>query len=274
MCSAPCDWLAGLILTIVTSLVRGRIAVGKVAVMVLIDVAGHARLWGFWYFLFCRLQLARTPGLTFMKVMGSGRDGGFQLKPSASHQGLFCVFREERDADDFLRASPVLASYRQRARELLTVKLKAFSARGAWSGANPLALEAAPPGPDAPIAALTRASIRPAVALRFWRRAPAAEQSLHSAHGCLVAMGIGEAPLLRQATFSIWESAAAMDAYARSGAHADAIRAAAKERYFSESLFARFVPIEAAGVWKGQTGLQILRAAEPRAQEATCRVAA
>lgn len=247
---------------------------GKVAVMVLIDVAGHARLWGFWYFLFCRLQLARTPGLTFAKVMGSGHEGGFQLQPSASHQGLFCVFREESDADEFLHTSPVLARYRQHARELLAVKLKAYSARGAWSGANPLALDAAPPQPGETIAALTRASIRPAVALRFWRRAPAAEESLRRARGCLLAMGIGEAPLLRQATFSIWENVAAMDAYARAGAHAEAIRAAAKERYFSESLFARFVPIEAVGVWKGQTAAQILRASSARLQEPTCRAAA
>lgn len=259
---------------VVTSLKWGQIAVGKVAVMVLIDVANHARLWGFWYFLFCRLQLARTPGLTFAKVMGSGHEGGFQLKPSASHQGLFCVFRDERDADEFLRASPVLMRYRQHARELLAVKLKAYSARGAWSGANPLALDATTPQPDAPIAALTRASIRPAVALRFWRRAPATEHSLHNARGCLLAIGIGEAPLLRQATFSIWENVAAMDAYARTGAHAEAIRAAAKERYFSESLFARFVPIEAVGVWKGKTAAQILRATSPQSQEPSCRVAA
>jgi hypothetical protein len=242
--------------------------------MVLIDVADRARLWGFWYFLFCRWRLARTDGLTFAKVMGSGHDGGFQLKPSASHQGLFCVFRDEKDADDFLRTSPVLASYRRHARELFAVKLKAFSARGAWSGKNPLALEATPPTNNGPIAALTRASIRPAVALRFWRRAPAAEQSLHQAHGCLLAMGVGEAPLLRQATFSIWESVAAMDAYARTGAHADAIRAAAKERYFSESLFARFIAVDAIGVWKGQTAAQILRSTSQQLGESACLAAA
>jgi hypothetical protein len=248
--------------------------VGKVAVMVLIDVADRARLWGFWYFLFCRLRLARTSGLTFAKVMGSGHDGGFQLRPSASHQGLFCVFRDEREADQFLLHSPVLASYREHAREFLAVKLKAFSARGAWSGTNPLLLDAQPPTGNEPIAALTRASIRPAVALRFWRRAPAAEQSLHQAHGCLLAMGVGEAPLLRQATFSIWESVAAMDAYARTGAHAEAIRAAAKERYFSESLFVRFIPIAAIGMWKGQTAATILRGTTQPPLESPCLAAA
>jgi spheroidene monooxygenase len=58
--------------------------------------------------------------------------------------------------------------------------------------------------------------------------------------------------LLRQATFSVWSSAAAMDAYARSGAHLAAIRAAYDGSYFSESMFVRFVPLEIHGRWKGQ----------------------
>jgi len=64
-------------------------------------------------------------------------------------------------------------------------------------------------------------------------------------------MGLGEAPLLRQATFSLWRDQAAMDAYARSGAHLGAIRAAHGEGFFSESMFVRFVPLQICGVWQG-----------------------
>jgi heme-degrading monooxygenase HmoA len=64
---------------------------------------------------------------------------------------------------------------------------------------------------------------------------------------------LGEAPFLRQATFSVWDDVAAMDAYARSGAHLDAIRAAQHKHYFSESLFARFVVLGMRGTWKGRT---------------------
>jgi heme-degrading monooxygenase HmoA len=231
---------------------------GKVAVVVLIDVAAHARLWGFWYFLACRLALSRTPGLVFWKVMGSGQNGGFQLKPSPSHQGLFCAFETDEDATAFLARSPVVGRYRAHAREFFSVKLRAFSSRGAWSGQSPLALEKNAVHPEGIIAALTRASIRPAVATRFWRRAPSTEASLRAAPGCLLAAGLGEAPLFRQATFSIWESAAAMDAYARTGAHAEAIRAAAQERYFSESLFVRFIPYDAEGAWQGCDASQIM----------------
>jgi spheroidene monooxygenase len=66
-------------------------------------------------------------------------------------------------------------------------------------------------------------------------------------------MGLGEAPLLRQATFSIWDDAASVDAYARGGAHGQAARAAYAEGYFSESMFVRFVPYGAQGRWKGRS---------------------
>ena len=65
-------------------------------------------------------------------------------------------------------------------------------------------------------------------------------------------MGLVEAPLLRQATFSLWRDQAAMDAYARSGAHQQAIADVLRECWFSESMFVRFVPLQISGRWKGR----------------------
>lgn len=227
---------------------------GNVAVIVLIDIASHSRLWGFWHFLSCRFALRREAGVAFFKVLGSGENAGFGLRPSPSHQGLFCTFVDDAAATNFIAHSNVLNAYRQHAREFFCVKLKAFSSRGSWANQTPLTITASSPSPSAlmPVAALTRASIRPAVAAKFWRRAPPAEHSLQHAQGCLLAAGLGEAPLLRQATFTIWESVAAMDAYARTGAHMDAIRAAHAGHFFSESMFTRFIPYDARGVWKSQ----------------------
>ena len=104
----------------------------------------------------------------------------------------------------------------------------------------------------APVAALTRASIRPSRALAFWRHSPASEAALAGAPGCRLAVGLGEAPVLRQATFSLWSDTAAMDAYARSGAHQEAIRASYAGDYFSESMFVRFVPLAVSGQWQGR----------------------
>jgi hypothetical protein len=148
-----------------------------------------------------------------------------------------------------LQTHPLCAAYKTHAREFFTVKLRAYSCRGSWAGMSlPLAATAPEQGM---IASLTRASIRVTAARDFWRKQPAAEQSLANAQGCLLATGIGEAPLLRQATFTLWESAAAMDAYARHGAHLQAIKASRAGQHFSESMFVRFVPDELRGVFKG-----------------------
>jgi hypothetical protein len=75
---------------------------------------------------------------------------------------------------------------------------------------------------------------------------------LEAAEGCRLAVGLGEAPLLRQATFSIWDSVEAMNAYARQGAHQAAIEASMRGAYFSESMFVRFVPSQLQGRWMGR----------------------
>lgn len=221
----------------------------QVAVLVLADVAANHRWWGWGRIVLGPRRLRRVPGLCFAKVLGSGYEGGFGLRPSPSCQGLFLLFADEAAADLFLDASSVVAAYRARCRELCSVKLRAWASRGSWNGTR-LAPSSAVPD-DGPVAALTRASIRLPSAIEFWRKAPAAQAALAAAPGCRLAAGLGEAPLLRQVTFSIWDSVQAMDAYARSGAHLEAIHAAQRGRYFSESMFVRFVPVSIQGVWQG-----------------------
>ena len=192
-----------------------------------------------------------VPGLVMSKVMGSGDGGGFGLKPSSSRQALFCLFTDETSADAFLN-SPLARAYEQRSQEFCSAKLRAYSCKGTWSGQSIGVTASLPDSGCGPIATLTRASIRPFSALRFWRMQPASEVSLNAASGCLLATGVGEAPFFRQATFSLWVNTAAMDAYARGGAHLAAIRAAHDGAFFSESMFARFVPCSLTGNWRGR----------------------
>lgn len=222
----------------------------QVATLLLVDIAKASRLWGWSRIVRGRAALRDVPGLRFCKVLGSGHEGGFGLKPSASRQGLFCLFDDDRSARVFLSDSALVHAYRDRARELLTLRLAPYSVRGSWSGVTPQASAVTPA--QGPIAALTRASIRLPAAPAFWRQAPASQASLEAAPGCLLAVGLGEAPLLRQATFSVWDGVASMDAYARHGAHVAAIRAAREHRYFSESMFVRFLPLSMRGTWKGR----------------------
>jgi spheroidene monooxygenase len=187
------------------------------------------------------------------KVLGSGREGGFGLNPGLDRGGLFCVFSDEELGREWLAHSDTLMQYRRHSVEWFAACLQPVSARGSWSGHTLPAEEASPLQPEERLAALTRASIKPSTAARFWRHAPPAEHDLAAAAGCRLAVGLGEAPLLRQATFSIWDNTAAMDAYARSGAHLTAIRNAYQGAYFSESMFVRFRVLHTEGSWRGQS---------------------
>lgn len=207
--------------------------------------------WGWQRIAFGSWWPNTTPGLKFMKTLGSGKEGGFGLMPSLSHQGMFCVFDSEDQANDFVKDSALITRYRERSEELFIATLRPASARGSWDGMSLVEGESLPA--NAMLATLTRASIRPRAAAQFWRYAPAAQDSLADAPGCLLAAGLGEAPVLRQATFSLWQNTTAMDAYARTGAHRDAISAAWKHQFFSESMFVRFEPLSLQGQWKGRS---------------------
>lgn len=224
-------------------------AADPVAVVLLLDVLPRHRLWGFTCFVLGKWQFRRMPGLLFCKVMGSGHGGGFGLKPSASRQARFCIFQDEVSADQFI-ASQTVKHVASRCSEFFSVKLRAYSSKGSWSGIT-MALTADGPG-EGPIAALTRASIRPTRAWQFWRMQPPSEVALQHAPGCLLATGVGEAPFLRQATITLWKDVQSMDDYARSGAHLAAIRAAYDGNFFSESMFVRFRPIDPRGSWRGR----------------------
>lgn len=225
----------------------------EIAVVLLADIAPAWRWWGWWRIARGAQSLRGTPGLRFSKALGSGHEGGFGLRPSASMQGLFALFDSGAAADAFLAASPALRAFRARSAELCVLKLQPWSSRGQWSGQAivPSAQVPSAGAAQQPVVALTRASIRWRRTAAFWSKAPAAQAALANAPGCRLAVGLGEAPLLRQCTLSLWDSVEAMDAYARSGAHLDAIRAAGREGYFSESMFVRFVPLSIQGRWKG-----------------------
>lgn len=229
-----------------------------VVVILLVDFATQHRGWG-WLRLAQGAGIFRdVPGLLFVKVMGSGHGGGFGLRPSSSHQGLICLFATQAQAEVFMQGSEVKA-YVERTREHWLGMMAVTSIRGQWDqqswgvtpdgGVNAAANATAA---KAPVAVLTRGSIRPGKAVSFWRYAPPAQADLGHAEGCQLAMGLGEAPLVRQCTFSVWDSTESMVGYAHRGAHKLAIAAAAKHEYFSESMFARMRVLAMSGNWCGR----------------------
>jgi len=201
-----------------------------------------------------RLLLRRVPGLHFWKLLGSAHGLAFGAW-NPRRYGLFTIWESPAALDTFERESPLMAAYRRHADELWTVRLRPLSWHGAWGGVNPFAnaVPAAPLAPDqGPLAILTRATIRPLRMRAFRAAARQVNAELAQSPGLLAAIGMGEAPLFIQATFSLWASPRAVRSFAYSGAeHIAAMRRKDSENWYSEELFARFQPIAAYGTWDG-----------------------
>jgi spheroidene monooxygenase len=199
-----------------------------------------------------RLALRGEPHLLFWKLCGCGTGEGFTPRPNWGVWAILAAWPDEAGARDGIGRSPVWQRWRQRAAEHCTVFLSPLSSRGAWSGVNPFVPEPHPADPEGPLAVLTRASVKPGRALRFWRLVPDISAVIGQDPNVLFKIGIGEVPLLHQITFSIWPDAACMARFARGdGPHGRAIRAVREEGWFTDELYARFRVLGVEGALNG-----------------------
>lgn len=207
-----------------------------------------------------RRAMARVPDIGFWKLCGSGTGEGFTPIPNTGVYAILACWPDQDTADKRLAEADVFQRYQARASECWTVFLRTTSVRGAWSGQTPFRSGASDPG--RPVAALTRATIKPAAALKFWRRVPDISRMVGSDPNVAFKIGIGEVPLLHQITFSIWPDPEAMAGFARTnGPHAAAIRAVREGNWFSEELYARFDILGQRGSWDGTNPLSALETA-------------
>jgi hypothetical protein len=214
--------------------------------------AGFAnRFWAFSQMGLAPARLRNIAGLQFNKLVGSGAANGFSIRPNLGLYGMLQVWESEQYALDFLAKHPVYQDYKQHSTAAQTVFLRNTMAHGVWDGKSPF-LAAQPFDPGAPVAVLTRATIRTRHMLRFWRDVPQVSRDVEDKPGLLFAVGIGELPLIQQATFSLWQSGREMLDFAyRRQEHSAVIQKTRALGWYKEELFARFVPYRSvgAGIW-------------------------
>ncbi len=193
-----------------------------------------------------KLLLKKIPGISFIKLLGTGKGETFTPKDADQFRwGILVTINE--DKLDQLEKSLVLKLWRKISSNEYRAILKPISSHGYWSGKQPFEVEKFEW--SGKIAAITRARIVWRKNFQFWRAVPPVTLSLHQSQGLLAAIGIGEAPIGLQGTFSIWESGAALREFAYKGnAHVEAIKATESNKWYSEELFARFAVIAEQGV--------------------------
>ncbi|MGD1882130.1 MAG: spheroidene monooxygenase [Paracoccaceae bacterium] len=205
-----------------------------------------------------RLSLPRVPDIGFWKLCGSGTGEGFTPIPNTAVYAILATWPSLEIAQNRISDARIFNRYRRRAEEDWTIYLRPTSARGEWSGQTPF--QTTKSVGKGPLAALTRATIKPSIAKRFWRRVPDISAVIGADPNVLFKIGIGEVPWLHQVTFSIWPGAAEMASFARKdGPHARAIRAVREEGWFREELYARFDIAADSGTWGGASPLEQIK---------------
>jgi heme-degrading monooxygenase HmoA len=214
-----------------------------------------------------RLRLRSVPGMRFVRLLGTGR-GSATTGADLARTALFAVWDDLAALAAFEAGwlADRAARVRDHGGEVWSVRLALLSGHGRWAGRDVLVglrparlgdPAAAGPGRSSggPVVVLTRATVRPAAWHRFRAARPPVSAEVAQAAGLRAVVGIGEAPVGLQATFSVWRDAAAVAAFARSPRHRAVVRRTREERWYGEELFARFVPLGSTGTWDGRDPL-------------------
>lgn len=197
-------------------------------------------------------DLADIDGLTFYRLMGSGKGIGFNPLPDWSVYCLLQVWESEEAAHSFFSSSDLIKEYSERTVEVFTLYMKSISAGGTWVGKNPFE-KGADLDSKLPIAIITRATIKWNWLFRFWKYVPTSQEALDGNEGLIYTKGVGEVPIVQMATFSLWKDFESVKQFAyKSKQHQEAIKRTRKNEWYKEEMFARFQPYKSTGTWEGK----------------------
>ena len=211
-----------------------------------------SKIWGFIMMLFAHNELHKVKGLSFYRLMGSGKGKGFNPLPDWSVYSLIQVWESEEVANKFFNSSNLIKKYKSYTVEIYTLYMKNIAAVGTWINKIPFK-KGTDLNSNLPIAIITRATIKWNWLIRFWKYVPTSQEALEGNKGLIYTKGIGEVPVIQMATFSLWKNFDSVKRFAyKSKQHKEAIRRTRKNEWYKEELFSRFQPYKSSGTWQGK----------------------
>lgn len=188
--------------------------------------------------------LAGLPGLTFHKSLGTGAGRRFTATDADLRQwALLSVW----DGPP-LPLHPTTRHWSRIATSHTRIDLATIATHGLWSGQQPFVADPDLRRWDGPVAAITRARVHTRQWRLFQQAVPPVASILDRQPGLLFRIGIGEAPIGLQGTFSVWSDSAALRDFAyNQPEHRAVIDQTHATGWYAEELFARFAVVSVEG---------------------------
>lgn len=198
-----------------------------------------------------RLPMRFQKGCSFWRLLGTGKKGTFDLYPDWQQWGVLACWDNQADFNRFYEKSFMSKWWRFFSVEQWTILCEPLQSHGKWDGLEPF-IATGQSDYSGPLVVLTRATVRFKRLKTFWANADVVSGIMSSAKGLIASFGIGEMPVYKQATFSVWDNPDSMKAFAyQSPEHIEVIRKTKEEGWYSEELFVRFKPMNVFGTLHG-----------------------
>jgi len=198
-----------------------------------------------------RRTMRKVEGLSFWKLLGTGSGRTFTMRDANPKQwAVLTVWTNRADYETFA-SGRMFKAWQSIAKTSAHAELEPLSTKGTWAGKTPFVPHDVTRW-TGPTAALTRARIKTRWWISFWRSVPPVSIDLHNTPGLLATLGIGEAPVGLQGTFSIWQNTEAITQFAsRQAPHQAVVARTHQTGWYAEELFARFKVLAMSGSLDG-----------------------
>ncbi len=165
----------------------------------------------FGFFGFVSMALFRLPlwfnnKINFWKLMGTGKNGTFDLKPDINQWAVLFT----SDAQTSCLPAFINAYWKFFRCDIKQITMQPVKGHGLWDGKEVFGQLKNKTDYGGPVAVLTRATIRLNRLQNFWSNVNRVAREMSSAEGLIISYVIGEKPWIKQATFSVWKDTTCM----------------------------------------------------------------